>query len=175
MNFRQVTDMHRIALVSLLIFLAACAPENPVILPSVAASQVTPELTAEVTASVTSQVTPSPIVTEDCNRGDHFDEIESSGQARQYLLHVPAAYKPEEPAALVLVFHGAGIGAERFVSYTRFSTVADREGFLVVYPQGVGEEPFWNTFPRSYDVQFISDLLDYLQRRCIVDRKSIYV
>lgn len=170
--------MHWMVVLSFLIFLAACAPEKPVVLPSVTASQVTPELTpertAEVTAAITSTVPPSAVVTEACARGDYFDEIESSGQTRQYLLHVPATYKPEEPAALVLVFHGAGIGAERFVGYTRFSTVADREGFLVVYPQGLGEEPFWNTSPRSYDVQFIGDLLDHLQRRCHVDPNRIY-
>ena len=174
MNFCQVIGIRQIAILWFLIFFAACAPEKPVVLPSVTASQVTPELTAEVTAEITSTVTPSTAVTEVCARGDHFDEIESSGQTRQYLLHVPATYKPEEPAALVLVFHGAGIGAERFVGYTRFSSVADREGFLVVYPQGLGEEPFWNTSPRSYDVQFISDLLDHLQRRCQVDPNRIY-
>ena len=174
MNFRQVTGMRRIALLSFLIFLIACAPEPPAILPSAVVPQATAEPTPEVTTEITAQVTPSPFIAEDCGRGDHFDEIQSSGQTRQYLLHVPPTYDPEEPAALVLVFHGAGIGAERFVGYTRFSSVADREGFLVVYPQGLGEEPFWNTSPRSYDVQFISDLLDHLQSRCHVDPTRIY-
>jgi polyhydroxybutyrate depolymerase len=95
---------------------------------------------------------PSPVGTEGCARGAYFDEIESGGQTRQYLLHVPAMYKPEEPAAPVLVFHGAGIGAERFVSYTRSSSVADREGFLIAYPQGLGEEPVWNPSLGSRDV-----------------------
>jgi len=164
------------AIAWIFIFLAACVPEKPAITPFVVASapSVTPELTAEVPPEVASQVTPSPVVTEACARGDYFDEIESDGQIRQYLLHVPATYKPEAPAALVLIFHGAGIGAERFVNYSRFSNVADREGFLIVYPQGLGEEPVWNPSPGSQDVQFISDLIDHLQRRCHVDPNRIY-
>jgi polyhydroxybutyrate depolymerase len=89
-------------------------------------------------------------------------------------LHVPATYNPEELAALVMVFHGAGIGAERFAVYTRFSAVADREGFLIVYPQGLGDEPVWNPSPGSRDVQFAADLIDHLQRRCHVDANRIY-
>ena len=175
MDFLAGKGMRRTAILWIFILLAGCTPEKPVIIPSVVVSKAVPELTAHGTiAEVTSQVTPSPIVAEDCARGDYFDEIESGGQAREYLLHVPVTYKPEEPAALVMVFHGAGIGAERFVSYTRFSTVADREGFLIVYPQGLGEKPVWNPAPESRDVQFISDLIDHLQRRCRVDPNRVY-
>src|SRR5215216_3755878 len=120
----------------ILILLIGCTPEKPLTTPSVASSEVTHVLPPIATAEMTSVVTPSPIVTAGCARGDYFDEIESGGQTRQYLLHVPASYDPEDPTALVLVFHGAGIGAERFVSYSKFSNVADREGFLIVYPQG---------------------------------------
>src|SRR5215207_5876145 len=158
----------------IVMLLAGCTPEKPFTTPSAASSEVTPGFPPLATAEMTSVVTPSPIVTADCARGDYLDEIESGGQTRQYLLHVPALYNPEEPAALVLVFHGAGIGAERFMSYSRFSNVADREGFLIVYPQGLGEEPVWNPSPGSRDVQFISDLIDHLQRRCHVDPNRIY-
>jgi polyhydroxybutyrate depolymerase len=167
--------MHRIDILLIFLLLAACTTEKPVItVASQIPSKVTPKLTAEIPAEATSEITPFPIVTEGCARGDYFDQIESGGQARQYLLHVPATYTPEEPAALVLVFHGAGIGAERFVSYSRFSNVADREGFLIVYPQGMGAEPVWNPSPGSRDVQFIRDLIDHLQRRCFVDPNRIY-
>ncbi len=119
-----------------------------------------------------STATPSLGVTEDCSRGDYLDQIESGGQPRRYLLHVPATYNPEEPSALVLVFHGAGIGAERFAGYSRFSSMADREGFLIVYPEGIDE--VWNPSPGSRDVQFVSDLIDHLQMRCRVDPNRIY-
>ena len=158
------------------ILLVGCAPEKPLIIPTAVATEILSDPTATTPPEIIFTSTPSPIAVEDCGRGDHFDPMESGGQTRQYLLHVPATYTPEKPAALVLVFHGAGISAKRFVDYTRFSRVADREGFLIVYPQGLGqeEEPFWDTSPGSRDVQFVSDLIDHLQRRCNVDPKRIY-
>lgn len=175
--------MRWILLLSLFSLLIGCAPEQSVTTSPVVntSSPVPPASTPEVTAqnpTATATIS-SPTATTaavDCARGDYVNEIESGGQARQYLLHVPATYKPEEPAALVLVFHGAGISAERFVNYTRFSKVADREGFLIVYPQGQGpkEEAHWDTSAGSRDVQFVRDLLDHLQSRCNVDPNRIY-
>ena len=165
--------MRWIALVMIFFLGAACTSEKPVAsTPTVAPLEAKSTRTAEVHEESTSQVTPSPIVTEDCPRGDHLGDLESKGQIRQYLLHVPATYKPEMPSALVLMFHGAGIGAERFVDYSRFSKVADREGFLVVYPEGLRE--VWNPSPGSQDVQFVRDLIEHLQRRCSVDSNRIY-
>jgi polyhydroxybutyrate depolymerase len=173
--------MRWIVLVSIFFLLVSCAPEKSLTAPTGTAfpSVVTPVVISEVTTEVMPAATASPTsttVTANCARGDYTDEIESGGQTRQYLLHVPATVKPEEPSALVLVFHGAGISAERFVNYTRFSNVADREGFLIVYPQGQGpkEEAFWDTSAGSRDVQFVSDLIDHLQIRCNVDPNRIY-
>jgi polyhydroxybutyrate depolymerase len=139
------------------------APTNS---PSLVPTRVTP---ARTTTTIPAD---TPLSTEGCTRGDYVDQIESNGQARKYLLHVPPTYEPGEPAALVLVFHGAGIGAGRFVDYSRFSKVADREGFLIVYPEGLDE--VWNPSPGSRDVQFIRDLIDHLQRRCHVNPDRIY-
>ena len=165
----------RKAILLVILLLAACAPgEREAITPSMTPPQETPTSTAPASPEITLAVVPSAGNLEECTRGDHFDEMQSGGQTRQYLLHVPAAYKPETPAPLVLVFHGAGIGAERFVSYSHFSTVADRDGFLVVYPQGRGEKPVWDPSPGSQDVQFVRDLLDSLQRRCEIDANRIY-
>ena len=168
--------MRWIVTVFIFILLTACTPEQLPITPSVIAPDATFGAPSENTVEIPSTGTPSPTVTEACTRGDHVNEIESGGQVRQYILHVPPTYKPEEPAALVLVFHGAGISAERFVGYTRFSNVADREGFLIVYPQGQGpkEEAFWDTSPGSRDVEFVRDLIHQLQSRCRVDPNRIY-
>lgn len=160
-------------ILSIFIFFTACTTETSVVSsPTSESAGTTPARTASVPTEATSEATPSPVVSAECQRGDTFDLVESNGQRRQFLLHVPPMYKPEEPAALVLVFHGAGIGAERFVDYSRFSKVADREGFLIVYPEGLNE--VWNPSPGSRDVQFIRDLIDHLQRRCSVDPDRIY-
>lgn len=165
----KVPDTKRLfALV--ILFLAGCTTENPVTIFTKTVTAVSPlAVTPGFTTEVTSTATPSPGATAACVRGDYLEEIQSGGQDRQYLLHVPATYDPQEPAALVLVFHGAGISAERFVDYSRFSNVADREGFIIVYPWGIGE--VWNP---GRDVEFIRDLIDHLQTRCPVDPNRIY-
>ncbi|HTI52815.1 MAG TPA: hypothetical protein VMC04_01190 [Verrucomicrobiae bacterium] len=67
--------------------------------------------------------------------------LEIDGVSRRYSLHVPPAL-PAGPAPLVLVFHGGGgtgPGTERL---TRFTPLADREGLLVAFPEGLGRN--WN-------------------------------
>jgi polyhydroxybutyrate depolymerase len=67
--------------------------------------------------------------------------ITVAGVVRQYRVHVPAALAGA-PKALVLVLHGGG-GTGMGVANTGahplsvFRTVADREGFVVVYPGGL--------------------------------------
>jgi polyhydroxybutyrate depolymerase len=167
-------DLRLIRISILLVLLSACTTEHPPSTTSAVTPRLTASLTLQPTAEITPELTASPVVTQNCARGDLFDQLESNGRSRQYLLHVPASYRPEQPAALVLVFHGAGIGAERFVRYSRLSNVADREGFLIVYPQGLGERPAWDPSPGSRDVQFVRDLIDQLEQRCNVDPDRIY-
>jgi polyhydroxybutyrate depolymerase len=81
----------------------------------------------------------------------------------------------------VLAFHGGGgssANAERGFGFNPFS---DREGFLVVYPQGV--ENHWNDgrigerFPRATDIDdvgFTRSLIEDLKARYAVDPDRIY-
>ena len=69
-------------------------------------------------------------------------EMEHGGKRRSWLAYVPAA-KLERPA-LVLVMHGSRGNGERMRNATRFSfdVLAERHGFVVVYPDGY--ENHWN-------------------------------
>src|SRR3954467_10790170 len=68
--------------------------------------------------------------------------ISVAGLQRSYLLHVPRKQLKEAPSALVLMFHGGG-GTPAFAARdSRFSELADREGFLVAYPEG--HKKSWN-------------------------------
>jgi polyhydroxybutyrate depolymerase len=97
--------------------------------------------------------------------------IEVAGVTRSYLLRVPAALGPG-PAPLVLVFHGGGGNGPGTEQLTRFSALADREGFLVAYPEGLGRN--WNdgrefTSSRAHrervdDVGFVAALLGAIAR-----------
>lgn len=59
---------------------------------------------------------------------------------RSYRVHLPPAYDPERPTAVVLHFHGYTGTVRGTERYTRLSRHADANGYVVVYPQGTGFE-----------------------------------
>lgn len=62
--------------------------------------------------------------------------MDLGGRRRWWLVHEPASVKG--PAALVVVLHGGGGSPSNAERMSRMSELADREGFLAVYPAGTG-------------------------------------
>jgi len=98
------------------------------------------------------------------------------GVERRYLILLPPSVRPGQPAPVVLVFHGGGGRAQGIAPHTGFSRLAEREGFVAVYPDGLGHR--WND-GRGYasthdDVGFVRALLDSLRRELTIDPRRIY-
>jgi polyhydroxybutyrate depolymerase len=93
------------------------------------------------------------------------------GKERQYLLHVPKRHDRSKPAPLVISLHGAMSWPGFQRDTTRWNELADREGFLVVYPAGTGFGP--RTWDRK-DVPFIAALIDKLRAEFNLDPARIY-
>jgi polyhydroxybutyrate depolymerase len=99
---------------------------------------------------------------------------------RTYLVHLPKGFRRGTSYPLVLVFHGGQGTPNGMKSLTNFNQVADREGFIVVYPAGYAK--FWadsrNEIPAAKkgidDVGFISKLIDRLVQDYAVDPKRVY-
>jgi len=134
-------------------------------------SVANPQTPAEV---VTAAGTPSLSI--GCAAGSRLEKIDSGGQIREYQIHIPPTYRMDQPVALVLGFHGNGGTAGMFEEYSGLSALADREGFIMVYPQGMGEIPTWeiNAVTDNRDVQFVHDLIAGVAARCAVDPDRIY-
>ena len=101
----------------------------------------------------------------------------SSGEKREYLLYVPRSYDPAKPAPLVISMHGAGGWPKQQMDVSEWNRVAEREGFIVVYPAGRDSAGprVWRVGPDfKKDVQFISELIDKLEAEHNVDRTRIY-
>jgi polyhydroxybutyrate depolymerase len=104
-----------------------------------------------------------------------------SGVERAYLLHVPESYDGSQPVPLMISLHGgAGWPAlQRDVS--RWNRLADRDGFLVVYPASlkIGGVRGWRVVEPGpgldADVRFVSDLIDTLEARYNIDPARVYV
>lgn len=101
--------------------------------------------------------------------------IVSSGEKREYLLHVPRDLDRTKPAALVLSLHGAGGWPAMQRDVSRWNELADREGFIVVYPAG-RDAPgprVWH-IGGERDPQYIADLIDKLRGEYNIDPERIY-
>ncbi len=104
---------------------------------------------------------------------------------RTWLLHLPKGFDKSKSLPLVFVLHGGGGRAKGMIDLTQggFNGLADREGFIVCYPQGVDKH--WNdgrpgATSRAAkedidDVGFISALIDRLVKNLNVDPKRVYV
>lgn len=103
----------------------------------------------------------------------------SSGMERTYLLHVPATYDASKPTPLVISLHGAGLWGVAQRDMSRWNEVSDAEGFIVVYPSGVGGRGLrvWHVEPgdpRGRDNVFIAELIDTLRARYNIDTNRVY-
>ncbi len=136
----------------------------------------------------------------------YMDEGESSlrecrlqvgDKERVFHVFVPSTYEGAKAKAhsLVLVFHGGGGTAEGVAWETRWSELAEKEAFLVVYPEGTRDDPeapadfrtngqSWNDgSDRNHlsavrqgadDISFVQAIVAYMQAKFSVDSKRIY-
>ena len=106
---------------------------------------------------------------------------------RTFHVYIPSSFDKSEMRPLVIALHGRGTNGEGMILVTRkgFDKLADKDGFIVVYPDGI--ELNWNdgrideeAEDRAHrenidDVGFISALIDYMIRDYNIDPKRVYV
>ncbi len=110
--------------------------------------------------------------------------IPVGGLERTYRIYISGLYSPAKLMPLVILLHGGGGTGEGMEKLTLggFNRLADREGFIVAYPDGIGKH--WNDRRglQAYrahrenidDVGFISALIEHLIRTLNVDPNRIY-
>jgi polyhydroxybutyrate depolymerase len=117
--------------------------------------------------------------------GTESKRLEFGGRTRRYFVHPPKGYDGKTPLPLVLVLHGAVQGAVNVERMSGMSAKADKENFLVAYPNGTsgsGLAPTWNAGAccgyalahKVDDVGFLRALIDRLERDYTIDPKRIF-
>jgi len=112
--------------------------------------------------------------------GDSTHSLQSGGRVRSFLLHVPPSYDGSKDVPLVLAYHGRGGTGKGQALLTHMSDVADVNGFLVVYPDGVnnawndGRKGLDDTDASIDDVGFTRDLIRRLQAQYKIDANRVY-
>jgi len=111
------------------------------------------------------------------NRGE---QLESGGQTRTFLVHLPKNYDSARHWPVVFVLHGGGGQGRGMDVLTHFNNFADRNGIIAVYPDGLTRG--WNDgrvtrrlAPRiADDVAFISAILDKLESEYSIDSARVF-
>ena len=108
-----------------------------------------------------------------------------SGVRRSYFVHVPVG-DGSTPLPVVIALHGGFSTAREFERDSGFSLLADRERFLVVYPQGIGLGDLFRHWNSGHccgkarkmnldDVGFALATVEDVARRNPVDRTRLYL
>jgi phospholipase/carboxylesterase len=94
------------------------------------------------------------------------------GGERDGLLKVPTKYRPDVPAPLAVLLHGAGGRARRIVSLLG---MAENLGVIVLAPESRGGT--WDVIGGDFgpDVAFINRALEHTFDRCAVDRRRLAI
>jgi polyhydroxybutyrate depolymerase len=113
-------------------------------------------------------------------------DVTFDGRLRSNLVFVPNLLA--KPAPLLLALHGGGGHPAAIARVTQFHRIAQREGFLLAYPAGLGPTPRrlnWNAGGPEFrgwsekhaidDVGFIRALIDQLKTDYVVDPDRIYL
>jgi len=108
--------------------------------------------------------------------------VSDHGRKRTYRLYVPPTVSRDPPASLVLVFHGGGGQGSSMERLTGFDDLADREKFVVAYPDAVGAhwndgrdvEAFDSYRAKVDDVAFVASLIDAISAAQAIDPRRVY-
>ena len=121
-------------------------------------------------------------------QSDDIIEFDLNGDIREYLLHIPKNIKPNAP--LVFVLHGLGSTNSYIKEHTRMDSVAEKNGFVVCYPQGSSSTKntiyteqgsyFWNVGYEIHknetvdDIFFLKSLAIFLQKEYNLDPEKTF-
>jgi len=108
--------------------------------------------------------------------------IKVGNDNRKYLLYVPNNVK--ENAPLVLSLHGAGGTVSTTTHDPDFHAVADAEGFIVAYPQGLlttfpglggMQANGWSAYgEENFDTDFLKAVVEDVASKYTIDRQRLY-
>ena len=111
-------------------------------------------------------------------------KLKWDGHDRSYWVHFPPVRKMNKALPVLFSLHGGGGNAKQMSRFTngRFNRLADRDGFIVVYPQGIDKS--WNDGREDYngldrderidDVGFLVEIAEVISEKYKVDKLRIF-
>jgi polyhydroxybutyrate depolymerase len=118
--------------------------------------------------------------------------LSAAGLSRSFIYYAPSRLDPNSPAAVVIVPHGFTMNADQMFDITRYAEIADREGFVLLFPNGqpggLLEGP-WNVgapdcasslggllpLAQGDDQTFLNAMLRFAETDQCLDTQRVYV
>lgn len=124
-------------------------------------------------------------------RGKSAQMLMAARLARSFIYYAPVTLDANTPAPLVIVPHGYTMNAEQMFDVTGYAAIADREGFVVIFPNGqtggILDGP-WNVgapdcssslgllpVARGDDQKFLDALVSFVDADQCLDTQHVYV
>ncbi len=109
-------------------------------------------------------------------------KLDHDGERRTFHIKLPAGFKKDRPAPLVLALHGGGGKGRKFDQGTTQGTLtaaADKRGVVLVFPEGTNKQ--WCDGRTEIikkkchdDVGFISEIIDVMVADYGIDARRVY-
>lgn len=135
-----------------------------------------PTLATSTATSIPPTATPAPTP----QPGDSERKLTVNGVERSYLLHIPPGLDSVQSVPVVFAFHEHFDDATSMQLLTGFNDISDKTGFLLVYPEGIGNS--WNAggccgaaaTKNMDEAAFIRKILVDLRTIAKIDTRRIY-
>ncbi len=102
------------------------------------------------------------------------------GNAREYIIYVPASYDGSTSYPLLFSFHGGGGTSSDFINTNDMRPIADTAEFIAIYPQAAidpddGSFSWLHKAPTNHnDIFFIEAIIDTLSTQYMIDNNRVY-
>jgi len=98
---------------------------------------------------------------------------------RSYILRFPKNYDGKTKLPLVMLLNGANDSAAYAEKAYHFDEKGEKEGFVLVLPDALGEYHVWSSSGDSDatkdDIEFLTTLLETLPKNYAIDTKRVYI
>ena len=108
-------------------------------------------------------------------------EITFQGLVRDFIVYIPESYTHESSSSILFAFHGFGGSNNQIMYSSDFNSIAERENFIVVYPQGSSFFGFphwnvggWTNSSTTDDVSLIDFLIELISQDYNLNQGRIY-
>ena len=134
----------------------------------------------EQTPSVTSKLSIPSCSIYPAIENTQYCSVSRDGLNREFYIYVPDSYSEyTSPVPILFSLHGGGDYAEYNLRYSGFKEHADKDTFIVIYPQGFfyGDKGTtgWNTESEGInDVAFIESIIDWVGRNYNAQLDEVY-